>query len=192
LAESPELDEPGRVYSFGLAQPEALVELLAGRPEVAEERLRTALGTLEQMGEKALLSSTAAMLAQALYEQGRLDDADEASKLSRENAAEEDVSAQIVWRGVQSKVLARRGEASEAEPLAREAVELAAGTDFLTYHADALIDLGEVLEAAGRAEEARDVVRSALELYEEKGNLVSAERAREQLESGHDLSGGAR
>ncbi len=190
LAEGPDLDEP-RVYSVGLAQPEALVEMLAGRPEVAEDRLRAALGTLEQMGEKALLSSTAAMLAQALYEQARLDDAEEAARLSRENAAGEDVSAQIVWRGVQAKILARRGETYDADALAQEAVELAAGTDFLTFHADALIDLAEVLDAAGRAEAARDAARSALDLYEEKGNLVSAERARRRLEPGHDLSGGA-
>ncbi len=191
LADSPDLDEPGRVYSGGLAQPEALVEMLAGRPEIAEERLRTALGTLEQMGEKALLSSTAAMLAQALYEQGRLDDAEEAATLSRVTASGEDVSAQIVWRGVKAKVLARRGETYEADALAREAVELAAGTDFLTYHADALVDLAEVLDAAGRAEDAQDAVRSAIDLFEEKGNLVSAERARQRLEPGHDLSGGA-
>ena len=191
LAESPEPDEPGRVYSAGLAQTEALVEMLADRPEVAEERLRTALGVLEQMGEKALLSSTAAMLAQALYDQGRLDDAEEAARLSRENAAGEDVSPQIVWRGVQAKILARRGETYDADTLAREAVEIAAATDFLTYHADSLSDLAEVLEAAGRAEEAREAVRSALDLYEEKGNLVSAGRARRRLEPGHDLSGGA-
>jgi class 3 adenylate cyclase/tetratricopeptide (TPR) repeat protein len=191
LADGPELDEPSRVYSIGLAQPEALLELLAGRPDVAEERLRTALGTLESMGEKALLSSTAAMLAQALYEQGRLEDAEAAARVSRQNAAGEDVSAQIVWRGVQAKVLARRGETYDADALAREAVEIAAGTDFLTYHADALLDLAEVLGAAGRADAARDAARSALKLYEEKGNLVSAERARRRLDPGHDLSGGA-
>jgi class 3 adenylate cyclase/tetratricopeptide (TPR) repeat protein len=191
LGESPELDEPGRVYAVGLAQTEALVEMLAGRPDVAEERLRTALGALQQMGEKALLSTTAAMLAQALYQQGRLDDAEEASTLGRVTAAGEDVSAQIVWRGVKAKVLARRGETYEAEALAREAVEIAAATDFLTYHAAALSDLGEVLDAAGRAEDARDAVRSALDLYEEKGDLVSAERARRRLEPGHDLTGGA-
>jgi tetratricopeptide (TPR) repeat protein len=131
------------------------------------------------------------MLAQALYDQGRLDDAEEAARLSRENAAGEDVSPQIVWRGVEAKILARRGETYDAETLAREAVEIAAATDFLTYHADALSDLAEVLEAAGRAEEAREAVRSALDLYEEKGNLVSAGRARRRLEPGHDLSGGA-
>ena len=155
------------------------------------DELRTALRALEQMGEKALLSSTAAMLAQALYEQGRLDDAEAATKRSRETASGEDVSAQIVWRGVQAKILALRGELYDADALAREAVELAAGTDFLNYRADALSDLAEVLDAAGRVGEAREAVRSALDLYEEKGNLVSAERARKRLAPGHDLSGGA-
>ncbi len=48
-------------------------------------------------------------------------------------------------------------------------------------HAKALADLAEVLELAGRREEAAAALEQALELYERKGNLVMAERTRERL-----------
>ena len=55
------------MYSAGLSHHEALVEMLAGQPDVAEDRLRRAYETLDEMGEKTLLATTAAMLAQAIY-----------------------------------------------------------------------------------------------------------------------------
>ena len=46
-------------------------------PAAAEARLRSGYERLEEMGEKALLATTAAMLAQAVYAQGRHDEAAE-------------------------------------------------------------------------------------------------------------------
>jgi hypothetical protein len=43
------------------------------------------------------------------------------------------------------------------------------------------MDLAEVLELAGRRAEATPVVERALELFEQKGNVVSAEKARARL-----------
>jgi len=57
------------------------------------------------------------------------------------------------------------------------AVALIDGTDFLLDRADARMDLAEVLRLAGRSDEAAQPMEEALRLYEEKGNLVSAERA---------------
>ena len=101
--------------------------------------------------------------------------------MSRDLAASEDLSVQVVWRGMQAKILARQGRGEDAEVLAREAVQLAADTDLLTYHGDALVDLAEVLHADGRAAEAADSISAGLRLYERKGNLAAAERARAQL-----------
>ena len=72
--------------------------------------------------------------------------------------------------------------ASKAQALAREAVELAASTDFLTHHAQAFLDLAEVLQLNTLPEEAESALRAGLELYERKGDLVSAERARVRIE----------
>jgi tetratricopeptide (TPR) repeat protein len=178
------VDELGRMYSVGVAQHEAAVELLAGNPGPAEERLRWACDRLDEMGEKALLATTAAMLAQALYTQGRFEEAEGFCRASREAAAADDLSAQVQWRGVQGKILARQGKREEAEALARDAVALVAATDFLTYHGDAMLDLAEVLELSRKSAEAEAANRQGLELYERKGNLVAAERAKSQLARG--------
>jgi len=50
----------------------------------------------------------------------------------------------------------------------------------LNAHADALLDLAEVLALAG--EDAQSALEGALALYEGKGNLVMAERTRASLE----------
>jgi tetratricopeptide (TPR) repeat protein len=175
------LGELGRMYTVGLVHLEASVELLAGQPAVAEERLRRAYERLDEMGEKALLATTAAMLAEALYAQDRLDEAEKFCQASRDAASAEDLSAQVEWRGVQAKILARRGQHDEAEALAREAVDLVARTDLLRHRGTALLDLGEVLELGGNAGEAEAAVRGGLELYEQKGDRVSAARARSML-----------
>jgi tetratricopeptide (TPR) repeat protein len=166
-----------------VSQHEALVEMLAGEPSVAETRLRHSYEKLHEMGEKALLATTAAMLAQAIYDQGRDDEAEELCRVSERLAAVNDLSAQVAWRGVQAKVYAGKGMMREAEVLAREAVRLAEPTDLLMDRADALLDLGAVLRQCEKEVEADGAIRAALELYRQKGNAVSAHRARSQLEA---------
>ena len=78
--------------------------------------------------------------------------------------------------------LAAGGRLAEAEELARSAVALAARTDFLNQHGDALLELAVVLDKAGRAAEARVAVTDALGLYGRKGDLLAAARARRRLE----------
>jgi Flp pilus assembly protein TadD len=82
---------------------------------------------------------------------------------------------------VLERVLARRGSIQEAERLAREAVRLVEQTDWLQGHADALMDLAEVLRLAGRTQNAAESLRQALQLYDHKGNLVLAAKARNGL-----------
>ncbi len=67
----------------------------------------------------------------------------------------------------------------EAIDLAREAVLLAEPTSDLNRRADCLIDLAEILHQANRPLEASVAATEALELYEAKGNLVGAARARD-------------
>jgi DNA-binding SARP family transcriptional activator/class 3 adenylate cyclase len=174
------LGELGGLQS-AVAHQEALVEMLAGRPAAAGARLRQGYERLEEMGEKALLASTAAMLAQTLYAQGRHEEAAEFCRASERAAADEDLLAQVGWQAVRAKLLALEGRGDEAEALAAAAVELGERTDFLTLHADALVDLGEVLSHSGRADEADAALREALELYGRKGDAVSARRVRLRL-----------
>ena len=53
------------------------MEFLADDPEAAERNLRGGYGALPQMGEQAVLSTTAAFLARAVFAQGRADEAEE-------------------------------------------------------------------------------------------------------------------
>jgi tetratricopeptide (TPR) repeat protein len=171
------LDELGRMDE-AVSHHEAFVELLAGRPAEAEARLRPGYERLERMGERPWLATTAAMLARAVYAQHRHAEAVELCRASELIAAREDVATQALWRGVRAKVSAHEGAMEEAEALAREAVRLVEPTDLLSVRGDALLDLADVLRLAGRATEAEVAARSGLQLYERKGNLVSAERAR--------------
>ena len=155
--------------------------MLAGDPAAAERELAWGYGILDEIGESVNFPDLAAKLADALYAQGDDDRAFELSEVSKQATAPDDLSAGVQWRAVQAKLLARRGDVEQAEALAREAVALAGETDFLVLHADALMDLAEVLRLAGREDESTPVVEQALALYEQKGNVVGAERARALL-----------
>jgi class 3 adenylate cyclase/tetratricopeptide (TPR) repeat protein len=161
---------------------DANVELLAGDLAAAERELRWGFDTLEAMGETGFLSTVAAMLAGVTYAQGRYEEAEHLAEISEQATAADDLISHVLWRTVRAKLLARRGEHAEAERLAREAVGRMAQTDELDRHGDTLLDLAEVLRLAGREQEATPVVAEALELYEQKENLVSAGKARELLE----------
>ena len=176
------LEELGGIYSAAMSHHEAFVEMLAGRPDVAEGRLRAAFARLEEMGGKDLLATTAAMLAQAILAQDRPEDASDFCRVSLEAAAPEDLWSQVDGTGAYAKIVASRGKGAEAARLAREAIDLAASTDFLTLRGDAFLDLAAVLELDGQAPEAAAALSEGLELYERKGNLVSAERARARLD----------
>jgi ATP/maltotriose-dependent transcriptional regulator MalT len=129
-------------------------------------------------GDGPLVATTAAMLAQAVYEQDRLEEAEELCELCARTAPAEDLVTQIVWRGVQAKSLARRERFDEGESLAREAVALVERTDLVTHHGDALLDLATVLQLAGRAAEADAALTAGCALHERKGNVAATERVK--------------
>jgi tetratricopeptide (TPR) repeat protein len=166
---------------------EALVRLLEGEPALAEVPLRAGVEKLASMSDRGLLATTLAMLAQAVYAQGQLDEAAQLCRMAAGAGAAEDLVTQVIWRGVEAKVLARRGRPVEAENLAREAVALVAPTDLLSHHGDAMLDLAEVLRTLSRRDEYQGTVLAALSLYERKGNVIGAARARSLL--GHQIRG---
>jgi DNA-binding SARP family transcriptional activator/tetratricopeptide (TPR) repeat protein len=154
---------------------------LLADPVSGERELRWATELLKRIGEKSHYSSTAAVLARATYSQGRYDEAEELSRAAEAASRPNDVHGQISWRSIQAKVLAHRGELGAAEELAREALAFAEESDFLNTHADALMDFAVVLRLAGRPDDAASAVEEAIHLYEQKGNVVSAARARAEL-----------
>ncbi len=173
-------DELGATMTSAVTHPASFVAMLTGDAAAAEAHLRQDYDSLQGMGEKGYLATTAAFLAQAIAAQGRHEEAEHYVGVSREAAAGEDLSAQVVWQGTLARILAARGQVGEAEEFARAAVTLAERTDFLNQHADALVELAQVLTAAARTPAAQAAVGEALGLYERKGNLIAAERARQR------------
>jgi ATP/maltotriose-dependent transcriptional regulator MalT len=174
-------DDLGLTLNAATSHNEGLIEMLAGDFAAAEASLRTGFDALTEMGEQAFLSTTAAFLARAVLEQGRLDEAETLAQQSERLADAADLLTQMLWRGVEARVLAGRGQLGTAETLAREAVALAEQTDFVVYRGDALIDLAHVLRASRRPEEASAAAAAGLALHHQKGNLVTAGTIRSDL-----------
>jgi predicted ATPase/class 3 adenylate cyclase len=167
------------------------IELLAGDPAAAELELRKDHEVLERMGERNYLSTTAAILAESLYVQGRLDEAEHYATESAGIAAQDDVASQMLWRSASAKVQARRGRHDEAAALAGEAVALARGSDDPDFLGHALMDLAEVQTLGGNDGEAKVALIEALQLFAAKGSLVSAARTRSLLDALGIEGGGA-
>jgi class 3 adenylate cyclase/tetratricopeptide (TPR) repeat protein len=168
------------VVAASTSQQSCRVELLAGDPAAAERELRRDLKELSEMGERYFLSTAAGELARVVYAQGRYVEAEELSRIAEELSADDDVTSQALWRSVRAKALARRRQDSDAQELAREAVELLEGTDALILQADALEDLAEVLMLLGEPG-ARGYLSEALRCLERKGDVASVERLRASL-----------
>jgi len=170
-------------HRAGIASAAGFVETLAGDPVAAERELRAGYELVQASGMTGSYFGMGLRdeLSQALYAQGRYDEAKELSELSEELAPVDDVQTQVQWRAVRAKVLAREGRGEEAEVLARAAVTIVEQTEFLIVHANALMDLGEVLRLADRSDEASPVVEKALALFEQKGDRTSSARTRDVL-----------
>jgi tetratricopeptide (TPR) repeat protein len=170
---------------WGVSYLLSYVRTLQGDPSAAERELRPGYETLKRSGETSHFSSHAHGLSWAVYEQGRYDEVEQLTRESEASARPNDVHSQILWRSSRAKVLARRGEPDNAERLAREAVAFAAESDFHPAHADALMDLGHVLELGGESDAAIVAVQEAIRFYRLKGNLTQLERAQGVLADLH-------
>jgi tetratricopeptide (TPR) repeat protein len=156
----------------------AWVERLAGDLSAAERELRRDYGSLSELGERYFLSTVAGELARIVYAQGRLDEADQLSRQAQDLADDDDIASQTLWRTVQAKVLARKGNRDGALILIGEAVDLLTPTDAVSAQAETLVDLADVLRNSGRGKDADEVLGDAVKLFEVKGNLVAVEAVR--------------
>ena len=89
--------------------------------------------------------------------------------------------AQAQWRQTRALVLASTGKRVEAEQMAREAIDVLADTDFTWTRSIGYETLGTVLELCEDHVGATEVLRQALDVWETKGNLVSAEMLRKRI-----------
>jgi tetratricopeptide (TPR) repeat protein len=149
-----------RGSSFAQATPKRRLRLPAG------------IEQLEELGERGWLSTVAGCAAEAAYRLGRDDEAWRLTEKAEAAGAADDVLTHLLISQVRAKLLARRGELGAAERMAREAVALVDPTDSLEEKASSRYDLGVVLIAAGRHDEALAALDEARALYDEKGHTV--------------------
>ena len=159
------------------ARSSAAVETLAGDLEGSERELRVALQLALRFREREPVARIAAGLSRILSMRDRSSEADGFATMSMEYAPVEGLAAQALWRAAKARVMVSRGDYLEAARLAREAVGLAPA-EMHNLRADLKIDLAEVLLGAEQPAKSQPVIAEAIELYERKGNLVSAARAR--------------
>jgi DNA-binding SARP family transcriptional activator len=154
-----------------------ITALVADDPEQAERELRTAAAELEELGERGMGSTVAAVHARTLLELGRAEEAEERALLALSWSDADDVATQGWARGALARAQAARDLSDAALKNARRAVEITARSDFLSQRGDAYLDLALVLDASGDQPGSRRAAGEALALYESKGNVVGAARA---------------
>jgi tetratricopeptide (TPR) repeat protein len=159
----------------------AEIALIAGDRQAATDYLRSGCEELEQRGAKGQLSTYTALLGRVLAGLGRPDEAEQLAQKGRELGDPEDVWTQALWRQAQALVHSARGQHAEAVGIAEEAVDWWSRTDSLLRQGEAYGDLAQVLEAAGRRDEAIGAWRAALDCYERKQVIPLADGARERL-----------
>jgi tetratricopeptide (TPR) repeat protein len=111
-----------------------------------------------------------------VYRQGRYDEALAASSSSLAIAPPGHLTSRAIALRVQAKAFARAGRFAEAQPLAAETIELLAASDVLDERGEVFAASAEVHVLAGATVEAERDWARALDLFEQKGNVVSAAR----------------
>jgi len=157
------------------------IELLAGDAAAAERELRPAYEALERMGQWGYMTSIVPPLVDALLAQGLDEEGLQLAEVAEQKAVALDIDAQVGWRRVRARLLARHGDLDEAHRLARDAMVIADPTDYLELRAQVKADLADILDLAHRPQDAASIREEALRLFEQKGNLVAVASLRNRL-----------
>ena len=155
------------------------VELLAGEPEVAERELRAAYELLSGIGERSALSTVAAFLARALLALDRLDESARFTRVAQRTASPDDVlAADDLARNARARrrapEAAMRARSSSRAPPTRSPVRPTRSAFARPLRSTSRAQLAD----AGQPGSAEPLLREALELYIEKGDVVGTERMR--------------
>jgi tetratricopeptide (TPR) repeat protein len=133
------------------------------------------------MGDRSRAASLVPLLADALTDQGRIDEAEQLLDWARDAAPEDDPNAEAFRRTAEARVLGRRGAFDEAVRLASEGIELAKRTQELLTLPDLLVYQAEVLEMAGHRAAAEAALREAADAATRKGSVGYVKRVKERL-----------
>jgi tetratricopeptide (TPR) repeat protein len=155
---------------------------LAGELEAAEQVYRRSWDALGEVGERGFRSTLGGLLALALVELGRRDDAEEILAQVDGMSTEDDWLTIACADLVRARLATLDGRHDDAVAAARHAAELGAEGYFMlrpwftTEH-------GRALAAAGRDDEAQQVLAEAIRLARVKGSTVFERRAQDLLDT---------
>ncbi|MGZ4556374.1 MAG: hypothetical protein ACXVXZ_11640 [Mycobacteriaceae bacterium] len=141
------------------------------------------------MGEQGYLSTIASLLAEALYVQGRLVEAQQMTEGAQAAASPGDIDSQARWRATRAKLLARRGQFPAARRLANEAAAVVSPTSWAVLKAQVLVAKAEVNRFAGAPDQAAASLRAALRIYQDRHATPLADQAKAALASLADHPG---
>jgi class 3 adenylate cyclase/tetratricopeptide (TPR) repeat protein len=175
-------------FRAATSQGRGQLEFLAGDPAARERMLREGYDELSAMGERGVLSTVAADLADALVDLGRLDEAEAICAVAEEAGAEDDVATQVRMRLVRGRLAAARGSLDEALLSVADALALADQGEFYDTRTVSRLVFAQLLLDAGRIEEARARAQEVLDLARVRGDVVFEGRAREILEKAAQTS----
>ena len=172
------LEELGNsVLAAATSLESGAVELLAANPAEAERLIRRDVAELERMGAAYLLSTTTALLAQAVAAQGRDAEATELVEAGQRRTGDDDVESDAMLACVRSGLLVRGGDVAGGVAEARRAVELLEKADAPVARAEALLALAEACDAGADSVGARAALDRAAAECRAKGYVVAERRA---------------
>ena len=123
-----------------------------------------------------------AELACLLALNGDLVRARELALSARASTSPEFFETEVNWRRALALVAAKEGRGRDAITLSDEARAQAGASDMLTFRGQVLEDAATVHRLAGDAKGEADALEEAFALYEQKRNVVGAERVRTALQ----------
>ena len=157
------------------------LEAMAGNHERAEEIMVDVYQRMTAAGDLTFASTNAGHMAHVYAEMGRFDEAARYAHIALDTSSADDVESRSLGNSALGLVLAARGDLVAAEAAARLAVEIMEPTDYLVNRANRLVDLADVVSAAGKQDEAGEMLRRALADYTAKGATFLADRTRQRL-----------
>jgi predicted ATPase/class 3 adenylate cyclase len=161
------------------AIPASLVGLITADPEAAERYAQAGREIFRTMGQGGGFAvDLTCLLADALYDQGRFDEAQQ--MLDQARAASHPDKAGITSL-TQAKLLARQGQVEAARQLAGQEEALLSPSSLPIEHATVLETKAEIERLAGAPAQAAASLRAAIEIYDGLRAIALAERARTAL-----------
>ena len=176
------LRDLGDLISWGgIAVIDGELELAARAPQRAYDALAGGAAVLQARSETGYLATVIGLQANAALELGLHDEAVQLARDAIAIASPDDFDPHARGMFVLALIAARQEDFAEANRLLAAAAAQVEPTDAMVLHYDLALARAEVARRAGRDAQSREALEHALALAEQKGSVLGAERARQEL-----------